>query len=129
MSWKGKKKKTYFTSKNKHYSLSKKLRREKRSSDNFEVILSQLTLEEVIGLKLEMATQSLDGRCFGLPVWRSLHSIVQHAVLKWAISASKTHIEAARFLGISQSEYERLLRHYDIRDYFSFSEETVDKTD
>jgi hypothetical protein len=47
MSWK---KQRRLQGRNKYYSLSKKLRREKKSNDQFEVMLSQLTLEEVIGL-------------------------------------------------------------------------------
>ena len=62
--------------KNKYYSLSRKLRRESKSNDQFEVMLSQLTLEEVIGLKLELASKVLGGKLFGLPVWSSMHSIV-----------------------------------------------------
>ena len=87
MSWQKKRKRQ---GKNRYYSLAKKLRREQRSNDEFEIMLSQLTLEEVIGLKLELASKTLDGKLFGLPVWASLHSIVQDAVLKYTFSASRT---------------------------------------
>ena len=40
MSWQKKRKRQ---GKNRYYSLSKKLRREQRSNDTFEVMLSQLT--------------------------------------------------------------------------------------
>ena len=53
MSWK---KQRRLQGKNKYYSLSKKLRRENRSNDEFEVMIGQLTLEELIGLKLELAS-------------------------------------------------------------------------
>ena len=56
MSWK---KQRRLQGRNKYYSLSKKLRREKKSNDQFEVMLSQLTLEEVIGLKLELASKEI----------------------------------------------------------------------
>ena len=48
MSWKRKKLRK---GRNTYYSLSNKLRQEKRSNDEFEVMISNLTLEEVIGLK------------------------------------------------------------------------------
>jgi hypothetical protein len=93
MSWK---KQRSLQGKNRYYSLSKKLRRENKSNDEFEVMISQLTLEELIGLKLELASKVLDGRLFGLPVWNSMHSIVQDAMLKWVYSASRTKGEAMR---------------------------------
>ena len=121
MSWEKRRKRQ---GKNKYYSLAKKLRREQRSNDEFEIMLSQLTLEEVIGLKLEIASKTLDGRLFGLPIWASLHSIVQDAVLKYTFSAARTQGEAMRFLGLKKVEMKKLLKKYNIDNYFS--EETLD---
>jgi hypothetical protein len=116
MSWK---KQRRLQGKNKYYSLSKKLRRENKSNDEFEVMLSQISLEELIGLKLELASKVLDGRLFGLPVWHSLHAIVQDAMLKWVFSASRTQGEAMRFLGLQKSNFITLAKKYKIDDYFS----------
>ena len=116
MSWK---KQRRLQGKNRYYSLSKKLRRENRSDDHFEVMLGQLTLEEVIGLKLELASKVLEGRLFGLPVWNSMHSIVQDAVLKWVYSASRTKQEAMRFLGVNQAKFFELTKKYKVDNYFS----------
>ena len=120
MSWK---KQRRLQGKTKNYSLSKKLRLENRSNDEFQI--SQLTLEELIGLKLELASKVLDGRLFGLPVWSSMHSIVQDAMLKWVYSASRTKAEAVRYLGINQSDFKELIKKYKVDDYFS--ELKVDK--
>ena len=57
MSWK--KKKKVQEGKNKYYSLSNKLKKESRSHDEFEVMLNNLSLEEIIGLKLELAARSV----------------------------------------------------------------------
>ena len=116
MSWK---KQRRLQGKNKYYSLSKKLRLENKSNDEFEVMLSQLTLEEVIGLKLELASKVLGGRLYGLPIWSSMHAIVQDAVLKWVLSASRTKKEAVRYLGINQSEFKDLVKKYKVDNYFS----------
>ena len=43
---------------NKYYSISNKLKKENRSSEEFEIIFNNLSLEEVIGLKLELASKS-----------------------------------------------------------------------
>ena len=50
--------------KNAYYSISKKLRKESKSSEEFELMLNGLSLEDVIALKLEIATriQDLDER-------------------------------------------------------------------
>jgi hypothetical protein len=92
MSWK---KQRSLQGKNKYYSLAKKLR------------------------LVELASKVLDGRLFGLPVWSSMHSIVQDAMLKWVYSASRTKGEAMRFLGLQQSSFFTLIKKYKVDDYFS----------
>ena len=119
MSWKRKRR---LQGKNRYYSLAKKLRKEKRSSDEFEIMLNQLTLEEVIGLKLELATKTVNGKLFGMPLWYTLHSIVQDAVLKYTFSASRTNGEAMRFLGLKKAEMRKLTKKYNIDNYFSEKE-------
>ena len=47
MPWQKKKR---IQGKNKYYSLSKKLKRENKITDEFEVMFNSLSLEEVIGL-------------------------------------------------------------------------------
>ena len=126
MSWK---KQRNLQGKNKYYSLSKKLRRENRSNDEFEVMVGQLSLEELIGLKLELSSKVLDGKLFGLPVWSSMHSIVQDAMLKWVYSASRTKGEAMRYLGLQQSSFFNLIKKYKVDDYFSDLDiDNIDKT-
>ena len=66
MSWK-KKRKTQ-EGKNKYYSLSNKLKKESRSHDEFEVMLNNLSLEEIIGLKLELAAKAAGGYLYGIPI-------------------------------------------------------------
>jgi len=60
-----------YNGKNKDYSISNKLRKEKRSHEEFEIMLNSLTLEEVIGLKLELASRNIANRLYGLPIWSS----------------------------------------------------------
>tara|TARA_R110000751_G_scaffold255013_1_gene354515 strand:+ start:1312 stop:1650 length:339 start_codon:yes stop_codon:yes gene_type:complete len=99
-SWKRKKN---YNGKNKNYSMSNKLKKERRSNDEFEIMLSSLTLEEVIALKLELSTKPVSNRMYGFPIWNSLHTIVQDAVFKYAFSATRTQAEAMRFLGLKRT--------------------------
>ena len=89
------------TSKHKDYSITNKLRKEGKITKEFEVILSSLTLEDVIAVRMELATRTVSNRLYNLPIWKNLHNIVQEAVLKYALSATRSTKEAAMFLGIN----------------------------
>ena len=108
-----------------YYSLSNKLRKEGKSSEEFEILFNNLSLEDVIGLKLELASKfGLRGKMYGLPIWYSLRTIVKDAVLKFAVSATRSKREAARFLGLHEQSLNILLRKHKVDKYF---EEEVDK--
>ena len=110
---------------NRYYSLSNKLRKEGKSSEEFEILFNNLSLEEVIGLKLELASKfGLRGKMYGLPIWYSLRTIVKDAVLKYAVSATRSKREAARFLGLHEQSLNILLRKHKVDSYF---EEDIDK--
>ena len=121
------KRKRNYNGKNKNYSISKKLRKDRKSNEEFEIMLGSLTLEEVIALKLELATKSISNRMYGFPIWHSLHNIVQDAVFKYAYSATRTKAEAMRFLGLQENWFHKLQKKYGIDDYFV--EKTLDKKD
>ena len=116
MTWKRKRK---LEGKNKNYSIARKLRSEERSSDEFEVMLNSLSLEEIIGLKLELASRVVHGKLYGLPLWRNLRNIVQDATFKYAFSAARTQGEAMRLLGLQKAEYQKLMKKYNVTTYFS----------
>ena len=110
---------------NHYYSLSNKLRKEGKTSEEFEILFNNLSLEEVIGLKLELASKfGLRGKMYGLPIWYSLRTIVKDAVLKYAVSATRSKREAARFLGLHEQSLNILLRKHKVDKYF---EEDIDK--
>tara|TARA_R110002020_G_C16037664_1_gene753423 strand:+ start:269 stop:622 length:354 start_codon:yes stop_codon:yes gene_type:complete len=115
MSWKRRKQRK---GRNTYYSVSKKLRQEKKSNDEFETMLSSLTLEEVIGLKLELSTKPVNNRLYGIPIWNSLTNIVRDAILKYAYSATRTQIEAMHFLGLKEKAFHKLKEKYDPISYF-----------
>ena len=109
----------------KHFSISKILKKENRSNDMFEMLLSALTLEEVISLKLELSARAVSHRLYGLPIWHSMNHIIKESVLKYAISATKTKGEAMRFLGLKPADFSRLMKKYDV-DLF-FTKKSLDK--
>ena len=101
-----------------YYSIANKLKEEGRINENFEVMLSSLTLEEIIGLRLELAAKSVNYKLYGANIWSALPNIVQEGVLKYVYSAARTKGEMASFLGINKSSLKRLLKKYDITNYF-----------
>ena len=93
-------------------SVSAQLRHEHRSNDEFEITLQNLTLEEIIALKLELSARTTNRKLFGFNLWRSIPDITRCAVLNYANKAAKTKSEAASFLGISMYEYYLYIKRY-----------------
>lgn len=115
MSWK---KKKYTQGKNEYYSISKKLKREGKISEEFQVMMNGLLLEEVIALKLELAAKAAGGALYGLPLWYSIKDIVKDAIFKYAYSATRSKMEASRFLGLTMREFSEYNKLYKIDSYF-----------
>jgi hypothetical protein len=120
--WKSKKK-PYGT--NRDYSITRKLREENKSNEKFEIMIAAMSLEEIIALKLDLATKSIGGKMYSFPLWYSIPEICRAAVLKYILSASRTKVEAARFLGVNQEYFYRLLKKYDSESFFK--EKELDK--
>ena len=112
------KRKKNYNGKNKNYSISNKLRKERKSNEEFEIMINNLSLEEVIALKLELATKNISNRMYGIPIWSNLLYVVQDAVIKYALSATRTQAEAMRMLGLKESDLHTLKKKYKPEDYF-----------
>lgn len=121
MSWRKRK----YYGKNTNYSLIAKFRTENKTSEQFEIMLNNLSLEEIIALKLELASKPFGGKSYGLPIWYSIRDIVNDAVLKFALSTCRTKAEAARFLGINAQNFHKLVKKYNTENFF----EETDKKD
>jgi len=113
--WKNKK---YFQGTNKNYSVSKVLRKEKKITDEFEVVFNSLNLEEVISLKLELAAKASGSKMYGIPIYKYLDLIVKDAIIKYALSACHSKAEAQNFLGLSSRDWMELLKAFNPDPYF-----------
>ena len=112
------KRKKNYNGKNKNYSIINKLRKDKKSTDEFEIMLNNLSLEEVIALKLELSTRSFSKSMYGIPLCSNLINVVQDAVLKYALSATRTQAEAMRMLGLKESNMHELRKKFNPDNYF-----------
>lgn len=110
--------------KTKYFSVINKLRKEKKINKEFELMVSNLPLEDLIALKLELSTRPVSNRLYALPLWENMLRITQEAVLKYAFSATRSQGEAMRFLGLSQRNYFPLLQKYQIDSFFKDEEQT-----
>ena len=81
-------------------------------------MLSTLTLEEIIALRLEIAARTVNFKLYGLNLWQSVPDIVRHAILKYAHSAARTKGEMAAFLGIDKGSLKKLLKKHNTSNYF-----------
>ena len=79
------------------------------------MLLNRLTMEELIGLKLELASSHLNDRMYGFPILSAMRSICEEACIRYAASACKTTVEAALFLGIDRARYLNKIKKFNIR--------------
>jgi len=100
-------------------SFSRKLRKEEKSNEAFEIMLSTLTLEEVIGLKLECASRLTNGKLYGFNLWYNVVDIAKEALYNSVISITRTNKEACRVLGITEQTFRSLKRKYSIREKYN----------
>tara|TARA_Y100001972_G_scaffold97316_1_gene120193 strand:- start:118 stop:492 length:375 start_codon:yes stop_codon:yes gene_type:complete len=124
MSWKNKKKKNTVTKYSK-YSIINKLKSEKKITDIVLNNINNISLEDLIAIKLELSTRYLYGKFYGIPIWRLTRHAVTDALLKTALSIARTKKEAARFLGVDYMEFNRYIKKYNTISFFEESEKEV----
>lgn len=95
-------------------SLIKKLREEKRSCEEFEVMLKHLTLEEIFFLRLELEDESFKNNLSGYKLYFILREVITEGLIKFALDLRKTKKGASRFLGLDIDTLERQMFKYKI---------------
>ena len=92
------------------------------SQKNFEemedLMISTLTMEELIGLKLECSSRLTRGRLYGFNLWHNTVDIIKEALYNATISITRTNKEATRVLGINEQTFKALKRKYCIREEY-----------
>ncbi len=99
-------------------SVINKLKDQNKINDQLLVCLNSLKLEDLIAVKLELASIDISNRLYGFDIWRRTPYIIKDALLKHSLSVAKSKKDAARFLGLTYSEYMKYLREYNTREYF-----------
>ena len=124
MPWKNKRDKKPYTKYSK-YSIINKLKSEKKITDIVLNNINNISLEDLIAIKLELSTRYLYGKFYGIPIWRLTRHAVTDALLKTALSIARTKKEAARFLGVDYMEFNRYIKKYNTISFFEDTEKEV----
>jgi len=83
-------------------------------SNELLVLISNMTLEDLIAIKIELSSSHLKNRLFGLDIWKKIDYITKEALMRVAISCTKSNSEAARFLGITLNDYRLKLQKFNM---------------
>ncbi|HAW79324.1 MAG TPA: hypothetical protein DCX27_06150 [Balneola sp.] len=83
-------------------------------SNELLVLISNMTLEDLIAIKIELSSSHLKNRLFGLDIWKKIDYITKEALMRVAISCTKSNSEAARFLGITLNDYRLNLQKFNM---------------
>ena len=108
--------------KKRSHSIIRKLRKEGKLPEEAEIFVSNLSLEDLIALKLEIASKPIGGKLFGIPIWKSIPFIIRDALLKTAISVCGSKTEAASMLGKDIDTLDKLLKKYKTVSFFEESD-------
>ena len=99
-------------------SIINKLTHEGIVSQDLLVLINNLTLEDLIAIKLELSCALVRNKLYGIDFWSNSCYIIREALLKFAISVSKSKKDAARFLGLDLREFNTQYKKYNIENYF-----------
>jgi hypothetical protein len=86
-------------------------------NEQIETAINNLTLEDLIVIKLELSTRTQKSPLFGIPIWDTLNVIVRDALLKYAISVTQTPSEAAASVGLSLKQFRKNMKEFRMYNY------------
>ena len=100
-------------------SVIKYLKTKNLITDSVLTSINSLSIEDLIAVKLELAAKHMNNRPYGFDIWRNSGYMMKEALLKFAVSTTKSKKDAARFLGLTYLEFKRVLKKYKVENYFS----------
>ena len=100
------------------YSIINKYKKEDKLNNSILTYINNLSLEDLIAIKLELSTRILSGKYYGLPLWHSIRHLTADAILKTAVSVCRTKSEASRFLGMDYTDFRKLIKKYKTESFF-----------
>ena len=94
---------------NKSYNLTEQLIESRKIDENFVRMIDGLSLEEILGIKMEAAAKMVKGKLHGLKLYYTMPVIVREALLRYTVKKFKLKSHAANFLGLTLRKYNTLI--------------------
>lgn len=107
-------------------SVSRKLLNEGKINPAFMTIITYLTLEELIVLKLEQTAKLLSSPFLGFSLNWVLKDIVQDALRKYAFSLGLSNRHTAAVIGVAYKTYKLWLKDKKFKNYYKIYFEKYD---
>lgn len=105
-------------SKYKHKSVINKLLYNNIINESNLTFIDSLSLEDLIAIKLELSARYINNKLYAFNLLSNTNKLVKEAIIKFAISATSSKMDAARFLGMDYEGLHRIVREYGLQDYF-----------
>ncbi len=88
------------------------LRKDGRVSEEFLNVVSDLTLEELISVKLELSAKMFNGKLYNFPLWYNLPYIIRESLLNFVNRNCKTKVDMSNTLGIPYEQFIQIYKKY-----------------
>ena len=98
--------------KEKKRSFISELREEGKVDSRFLDKVSELTIEELIAIKLEHSAKLMSGKLYNFPLWYTLPYMVRDALMNFVDRNCKTKADMSNVLGIPYNEFQQIYRKY-----------------
>ena len=102
-----------------NFNLRKKLKKQNKIDAEFETKLNQLSLEEIISLKLNLIFDSVGDKVYGFHIFKNLDHLIKESIIKSTLSYCRSYESARRHLGLDISTWTKLLKKYVPMDYLT----------
>src|SRR5210317_1568911 len=102
-------------SKYKHKSIINKLLNNNIINESNLTFIDSMTLEDLIAVKLELSAKHINNKLYAFNLLSNTNRLVKEAIIKFAISATQSKMDAARFLGIDYEGLRKLVNEYDLQ--------------
>lgn len=84
----------------------------KFDNKNFEYILSNLTLEEVVLAKLELSSRSINEKFYGYPIYKNVQNIVKESLVRFALNFCDSKERAYSMLGLDRKHFMQYVKKH-----------------
>lgn len=88
------------------------LKEEGRVNEGFLNMVSDLTIEELIAVKLEQSSKMMRGKLYNFPLWYSMPNITKDACMLFARTCCNTKTDMASVLGVPYEYFVDIYKKY-----------------